>query len=335
MRVLHAMSVNGWSEEGTPRLICVDPPGGTSNSMVPNVFLGMPWPSPQPASPAMPTVSIGTADFSIEFWARQKYGGSPGSDEQFWTGLMINDPDAPSSNFPEMAAAIRWTDSDLSNQLWFCQDPGNGTILKITSGILATRRGVWNHYCLNFDRDGNMSCFIDNEAKGTPAAISTQQSSIGAQQVHALTSDHAFPIHAASIDVDAATYSIFPVIIGPFAVHLQLMTAAQRELSYRYKTVQSFGASVTKILFGWRDFTGQTAWDMNADHAAFGHLVGQSVPLGSPLGTNATVKVLDLSGNVNHWTIPTETDYTTRTESVFTDENGTFAVAFGADPFFT
>lgn len=329
------MSVNGWSEEGTPRLVCVDPPGGTSNSMVPNVYLGMPWPSPQPASPAMPTVSIGTSDFSIEFWARQKYGGSPGSDDQFWTGIMINDPDAPSSNFPEICAAIRWTDSDLSNQLWFSDDPGNTAAITITSSILATRRGVWNHWCLNFDRDGNMSCYIDNEVKGTPAAITAQQGSIAAQEVHALTSDHAFAIHATSIDIDDGSYSVFPVIIGPFAVHKRLMTAAEREASYRYKTVQSFGAATTLIQFGWRDLTGQTAWDMNSAHAAYGHLVGQAVPIGSPLGTNATVKVLDLSGNANHWTIPTETDYTTRTESVFTAENGTFAVAFGADPFFT
>lgn len=319
------MSVDGWSELGTSDMICVDP-GGT---FVSSVFLGYPWPHPQPADPVMPSVTIGASDFSIECWVRKKFGNNPGEDEQFWTGLLAND--VPSS-FPNPAACFRWGPLESSAiQLWFARVPGTAPIAMISTALMSELT-VWHHLVGNFDRDGNMELFRDNVSEGA-TSIAAQAGAQAATEIHALTSDHAFNAHN---DDPTATgdYAAFPVMIGPMAIHNRLMTAVEREASLTGKTVQNFGSAITLARYEWRDFEGETGWDSGMERMMSGHKFGLSVPGAIPFGAPGTVTARDSSGNNRHWILPTQAtveDYEARVQAVFAAESGHWPLCFGVD----
>lgn len=321
------MSVDGWSDDGSGRLICADP-GGGGGPFISTVFLGYPWPLPQPASPALPSFTPGVGDFSIEVWVRRKFGNNPGNDEQFWSGLLIND--VPSS-FPNVAGAIRWgADDGDAIQIWFSRIPPAGTIAFITTCTMAELEG-WTHMSVNFDRDLNMELFRDNRSEGA-TSIAALAGAMGAMEVSPLASDHAFPAHDPSIKA-LGNYAAFPVMIGPFAIHNRLLTSAERQDSFDRRTVQDLGSATTKCRYEWQQFEGETGWDNDTTHMLYTHKFGLSVPGAFPFGAPGTVKALDSSGNNLHWTLPTQAtaeDYESFL-SVFTAEEGKWPMCFGVD----
>jgi hypothetical protein len=295
--------------------------------MIPSVFLGLPWVHPQPASPVFPSVTIGTSDFSIECWVRKRFGNSPGADEQYWTGLLVND--AP-SGFPDIGAVIRWGGSLESGaiQLIFARVPGGAEITLVSTALLSELQN-WTHICANFDRDLNMTLFRNNVNEGS-TSIAAQAAAQGATEVHALTADHSFPFH----NTDITTWSgisIFPVMVGPFAIHNRLLTAAERQESIENRRVQNLGSSVTLVYYTWHAIEGATGWDTNLAHMMNGHRVALQVPGGAPLGASGTVFVRDGSGNDRHWILPTSTDYSTFQDPLFVAEVGVYKFAFGGD----
>lgn len=323
------MAVDGWAPDGTPRLICLDPPGGDGSvsNFVPNVFLGYPWPLVQPASPAMPSITPGTSDFSLELWARRKLGNSPGEDEQFWSGILENNS---GNGFPSPIACIRWTTSvdDISGVF---DALGTGAPSSITAFAAPRRLGLWSHYALNFDRDGNMEIFIDAESRVTKDISAQGDSVVG--EVHALTSSHTF-VHHNSTFASWSAVSVFPVMVGPFAIHNRLMTNAEIQDSFRNYKVQNI-SSVSLINFDWRKIEDETGWDLDWDNMMLGHKAGLSVPAAAPQGAVGTVTVRDQSGNGNHWALQTVADYTTYDSTGFSDaEDGKWPFSLGADPFF-
>lgn len=271
----------------------------------------------------MPSLTIGTSDFSIEFWAIRRYSNNPGSDEQFYTGILENDP----GDFPIQLASFRWTTTALTVR---------ATVINAGGAFVgATRLGVWNHYVLNADRNGNATVYIDNDLKDT-FDISGDVAESLTGEVHALTNDHSAPAHDSDITA-LGNYASFPVMIGPFAIHSRLMTQAEIELSFRNRTVQSFGAATTQIRFEWRNYEGETGWDLDYTRLMTGHQFGLTVPAGCPLGASGDVTTEDSSGNARHWTLPTlatTAAYDARVQDTFTDENGTWPLAFGADIYF-
>lgn len=321
---------NGWDSDGSERLFCLNPPGG--DNLIPSVFLGMPWQKPQPPTVDNPAITIGASDFSMEVWALRRFGNSPGDDEQFWTGILRNDPTLPvSSDFPDVHAAIRWTNNDDSVQAWFSKNPlPSGPDAPIIIGAMfPSRRGHWTYYCVNYDRDGNMECFIDTESKGT-ASIAAQAGAVASAKVHALTADHAFNFHN-PVAFDLSNIAVFPVMVGPFAVHNRLLTATERDASFKSQTVQNLGSSVTYLHFNWHHIEGATGWDTDLDRMMTGHREGLQVPGGAPQGDVGTVFVRDESGNDRHWILPTAADYSTRDAGLFSDEDFTYPIAFGGD----
>jgi hypothetical protein len=99
--------------------------------------------------------------------------------------------------------------------------------------------------------------------------------------------------------------------------------------SFRRKTVNNLGSSISHFVYDWKTIRGVTAWDWNHDHfqGTFtfgGHQIGGSVvvapvtlpyPLLAPMGTSGTVLVQDDSGNNNHYILPTSATYSTTTLS--------------------
>ena len=286
----------------------------------------MPWYRPQPWSPTPPLVTIGTSDLSIECWVRKRLGNSPGQDEQFWTGLLVND--APTS-FPNIAAGFWWADDEAQGvQLWFARVPGTAPIQLISTALMGELQ-EWTHFCGNFTRAGNMEIFRNNVSEGT-ASIAAQSAAQGATQIHALTSDHAVGYHTADI-TDWSTIAIFPVMLGPFAIHNRVLTAAEMQDSIQSRKVQNLGASVTYVYYSWHSIEGATGWDRNLDRMMIGHRAGLQVPGGAPQGASGTVFVRDGSGNDRHWFMPTLADYSLRDADIFVDEDGTYPMAFGGD----
>jgi hypothetical protein len=276
----------------------------------------------------MPSITVGTSDLSIEVWVRKKLGNSPGADEQFWTGLMVNG----GGDLPDPGAAIRWNDAETQAiQVWFARVPGTSPITLISTALMSELQ-QWTHFCANFDRDGNMELFRNNTSEGT-TSIAAQSASQGATEVHALTGDHATAYHSTDF-TDWTGISIFPVMVGPFAIHNRLLTAAERQESIQNSRVQNLGASVTLVYYTWHSIEGATSWDTNLDRMLNGQRAGLQVPGGAPIGASGDVFVRDGSGNDLHWTLPTETDYSTRVQDTFTAENGTYPFAFGGDVVF-
>jgi len=322
---------NSWTDpQGTGRFICLEPPGGDGDGtgMHPNVYCGMPWPLPQPESPAMPSVTIGTSDLAIEVWALRKIGNSPGEDEQFWTGLLVNG----SGDIPDYAAVFRWNVAAGNTQAHFNGTPGTGAGFSL-GAYTPTRPGLWHHFAINCDRSGNMEFFIDGDSQGTVDISADVGDSIPAADFHPLTSDN-IALHDGAVD-DWTAYPIFPVIVGPVAVHKRLLTAAELRNSYQFRTTQNISTANTAARFNFTDVEGEDDWDMNADHVINGIRAAIPCPIGVPRGTAGTVKILDSSGNENHLLLPVRSSYGTTFDSDFEQEAGEKSIfALGAHPFF-
>ena len=323
------MAVDGWSPDGTPRLFCGTTPGGGGDvEFIPNVFLGYPWSQTQPPSPSLPSITPGTSDFSLEVWARRKLGSS--IDDQFVTGIMEDN-----SGLPVIIAVISWDTSPADTVRAQFDALGAGVPSLISTGSQSpTRLGRWSHYVANFDRNANMELFIDTDSKET-VSISAQADSVTGE-VHALTADHVDPYHGTSFSGWPEEDNIFPVIIGPMAIHNRLMTNAEIQDSYRNRKVQNI-SNVSFINFDWRKIEGQTGWDTDWSRMMLGHKFALPVPAGAPQGAAGTVSVRDQSGSGNHWTIPSVADYLLYDAPTINGteiEDGLWPMPFGVDPFF-
>jgi hypothetical protein len=282
----------------------------------------------------MPSITLGTSSFAIELWARKKFGNSPGNDEQFWTGLLLEDP-AGGLAFPFQGAAIRWGTLDtMALQLWFARVPGTATITLVTTCLMSELTG-WTHIVMEGTRAGVMELFRNNVSEGS-VSIAAQSASQAATEVHVLTSDHVFAAHAPELS-ELSNYAVFPVVVGPFAIHARIMTAAERQDSISNRTVQNFGSATTFIRYEWKEFQGHSGWDSGQERLQNGHKFGLASPGAIPLGVSGAVTARDSSGNNRHWTLPTlatEAAYAARIAPVYAAENGTWPLAFGADPEF-
>lgn len=323
-----------WTDQaGTDRFVCLDPPnGGEGDDMKANVFLGYPWPRPQPESPAVPTVALGTSDLAIEVWALRKFRANPsGSDEQWWTGLMVDDGSA--SGFPDPVAALQWQNNTPSVVMQF-NGTGSGSGTISGTATIPQREGLWNHYCMNCDRSGNMELFINAISEDTEDISSDSGDSMPAADVHPLTADNIGAMDGPVNDW-SASYPVFPVIVGPMAVHNRLLTRAEMVNSYRHKKTQNLGSGVTLIRFNFNDVDGETDWDTNQDHIINGIRAAIPCPAGVPRGTAGDVKILDSSGNERHFLLPVRASYGTTFDADTIQEEGEKSVfALGTHPFF-
>jgi hypothetical protein len=300
----------GWdTRDGSRRIQCNSV--GVEGSFKPKVFCGrVPWPGAGQA----PTVAIGAGDLSYEVWARRKFGNSPGSDFFFFSGIVGDASWQAAMNFhagDDLVDARFDEDFDrLGIDTIFNQGPEASSL--------------WSHYAVNCDRDGNMELFIDVESKGT-VDISAQNSDLGSVEVHPLVGEGALYGNDAVFEFEAWTqYTILPVMVGPFAVHNRLLTTAEMEDSYRFRKVNSLGSGTTLVLYDW-DIVDETGWDFDVTHLYWGIRAGLAIPYAMPTGTAA--RVLDKSGNENHWTLPGAASYGATRATWAT-------VAFGTDPFF-
>ena len=317
------MSVDGWSEEGTDRFRCLVPPGGDGN-FVPNTFCGLPWPQ---AAPFGPTVTPGTGDFAIELWARRKYQGTPAGTDNFFNSGILENASGGLGRTPIRVACIAWSTSDNSTSAIF-DALGAGAPSPVSVPGTPTRVGGWNHYVMNCDRDANMEYFIDAESKGT-TVISAQTDSVTGE-FHPLTSDRAGDHHRTTFTT--WTFNIFPVIIGPMAIHGRLLTDAEIHSSYLNRKVQNISGS-SILVWDWTKVEGYTGWDTDWSHMMLGHKIGMSSPAGAPQGAAGTITVPDQSGNGNTWTLPTVEDYTLY-DSAAAVEDGLWPFCMASDPFF-
>ena len=307
------MTVDGWNDPqgGTHRFICNDP---GSDDFAGRVFAGLaPWPG---GIAGAPLCDVGVDDFSVEMWVRKRFTDSPASDILYYSGLLKDDTGL------SWGLGIQWNPDTYAFSTSFF----DGVTLIGAGSVTPTRLGVWNYCVWNCDRSGNMTIYIDNELKNT-TAISTASGDINDCALFGLVGNS-----TDIVDYNAAfgnpeewdSYAIFPVVVGGIACHSRLLTAAEREDSYRSRGLQN--VAQTLCYLDW-ETEGETGWETDSANIADALRSAAPLPLGAPKGTNGTVKALDKSGNSNHWTIPTQAAYG-NVETDFSDRAGT---AFGID----
>ncbi len=325
------MAVDGWSSEGTPRLICSDPPGGDGGdggdgtaSFTPNVLLGFAsgYLEGSP-NPYVSSVNMGTADFSMEMWSLRKYVASPGNTATFDLSGIHRDATGSAT----AVATLTWNHNGSTVVATF--RPPSAATVSFSAAISVL--GHWEHYAVNYDRDGNMELFINAVSAGT-ASIAALSANTILGTVH--------PYSQVSVTLNGAFNNWSPIAItsqevGPFAIHSRLMTQAEMENSYRNKKVQNI-ASVSTLVYYWDKIERETGWDVDMDNLMLAYKAGLKVPAASPEGVLGTVIVPDQSGNGNNWPLSTAADYSSRGAGTgySTAGAGKWAVAFGSDPFF-
>lgn len=305
---------DGWSDPvGTERLMCAmygeDLPsgsgggigGGGGGRLITNVFAGY-IREASGVGTTYPTFTLGTSDFSQEFWV--KLAGAGKDPDNSW-GFYDLRTDAA-------GAIIEWRMVGSPDRLFFSSsgevnpnDPAPG----------------WVHHTLNCDRSGNMDILFDG--------VSQDTSSIAAQVATNFT---ARDLEIPTIPSDASGLDKAISIYGPVAMHNRLLTAAEINDSIINRRVNDFGSSITIVRYNW-NVQGETGWEHRVDHGNNGVSNDGFYPLGtstlfnpvayaSPIGVAGTVFVEDLSGNNRHFFPPVRTEYGTASptwfESAFT-----------------
>ncbi len=326
------MAVDGWSSEGTPRLICANPPGGSGSfipsrdsnivgdscSFYPNAMVGIARPN------IVPSFNT-TSDFSIEIWARWKWTGtSPGSSSSFGRSGIST----ATGNVNAGEAEILWREDGTTEAVMRNFQSGDDRRLTMTA---PQREGLWHHYAVNFDRDANMAAFIDGIASGT-LDISVHDGRTFDSIINPYWHQN---VKGPTTEVAAwSTIHSLPVVAGQFALHTRLLTLAEIHNSFRTKGVQNIsGASY--MVYDWSRVIGEVGWDCDWDRMGQAMKMALPIPAASPFGVDGTVTVPDLSGNGNDVPVRTSLDYTNFTNPYHqADVDNMWPVVFGADPFF-
>lgn len=314
----------GFSPGGTSRLICAslgspNPSGATLENPVVNVYLGD-WDSLgiDTPSPVMPTVVLGTNDFSYECWLAQSAGWGVHADLSLW---MIGFADNPTSGLEDRYSTIVWDLAGAQTELAHFDPDGAGGTASVTADSHAIITYTsWSHHAVNVDRSANIEYFVNGTSLGTGDISGSVATSIGTREFHFLA--RGFDLGAVA---DGQTESS-PRALGPIACHNRLLTGAEIVDSFRGRTVNNFGASTSHFVYNWKTIRGATGWEGNHDHfhntfEFGGFVVGDEVvvaasgslpyPLLAPTGTSGNVLVQDESGNDNHYILPTSTSYST------------------------
>lgn len=317
----------GWDPGGSSRLICAQIGAGSGaaagpEDMEPNAFIGEgPWRGATP-SPTPPSVALSTTDWSIEWWAKWKYGDAPDGDFRWMSFFLYDDTGTASRRL-----GVRWD----HNAPTFDISVGTGGSVGFINNVASDQIGVWNHHCINVDRSANLEVFVANASKGTDDISAASATDLGTNDFFPLIYEGTDNADLDSANGLTAT-SICPVVIGPIAFHNRLMTAAERELSRVGRTVQDLTSSVTIIRYNW-EVSGESGWDTDLGHMLNSYRIGASMPLGAPTGTEPDVIVVDKSGNGNHSPIPAAASYSDEGLTAPAVADNKAAVAFGIDSF--
>jgi hypothetical protein len=266
---------------------------------VPNTFVG----TSLTIAPnnVYPTLPIGTADFSIEFWAKMVLFTAYNTDIQTLIAVTSNTDWAG------------WT-------TWAIIYVRAGTmLLEITDGSFMVQSAIvnvspgWHHFVFEVQRGAvdTMKLFVDG-VQVSSTSIVTVTGSIGTAGTARFT-PYATDVTPIDIDVDVDPGTGFPdaltdpftdfnfyhqpAIVGPEAVHLganAILTAAQRQDSISRRDVQDL--SGTAILYRWAEIREVAGWERNPRHMMRAYSDFTPRP-GTPKGIQGQVLIPDLSGN--------------------------------------
>lgn len=315
------------------RLICGSPPGpglaplggigaGTQWGYRPNCFCGLtPWDNSPPA------IALFQTDFSVECWALQKLLNGPNSDQYFHTGFMGEDP----LGFNQPMGCIRYAATTADVLAIYDDVPG------VPPGWIFTAwhdfYPRWGHFVVNFNRAGNMDLYTNGRLV---ESIAINNNNMGNVRFHALS-----PILAAETQYNDnndpimywGNFSQAKVLVGPMSAHRRLMTLPEIQSSFRGRRVQNFGAAGTWLSWDWRLIEridgDPIEWTFDEKMMSDSSVSSiQGLGIAAPIGAAGTIRVPDLSGNGNHWVIPTQETYDSRPL-----ETGRSFVSFITHPF--
>lgn len=332
----------GFSEEGTERLLCGAPPSAATvpvgSGFKSNIFYGAGNHLGQGLDDLTYTVEIpiNAGDFSVEWWWLAFWGSAaPNSDVP--TEMRFIRPIAGgggAGQFRHYAVIINAT----SGQRWRSnyRDVEYGGA---ANSNMACHPDVypigWQHYCVNFDRSGNMEAYVSGIAGATAAISATDLNNlnfcIGASYIGSSTSGYGSTQDTTPEDWNFThCYGAW----GPFAIHNRLLTVAEMQESALNRRVNNLGAAVTLCCYDWTNPTYITGWDSTALNVPLGFRYmpqQRGMSFAAPTGTAGVPVEWDLSGNNRHYPLQVLTAYSSG--NWFSTPCRSY-LAYGVDPFF-
>lgn len=185
-----------------------------------------------------------TVDFAIEMWIKSRFdprlhtydAGALMADTNLRVGCF-SDGDADDVYFGIVAQG-----AGLLHAIY--RESG---AINFTISSSATIPLGWNHYAINYDRDGNMEFFINGRSQGTISIAARNAANLGTRDFSPFSAGPASPLMEGPNN---------PFMTGPCALHVgagSVLTAAELDRAVAGKTTINQGSTITQARYDWRD----------------------------------------------------------------------------------
>ena len=320
--------------------MCAGPPPGSGTPFIPNVFCGTSYNEGfviDVPSGRFPSQSLGTSDFSMEFWLNFWGNSDPGSPDDHWDIGWPADRTTPSSFDHEIAmvAFLNWSPQVVVDDLL-----GGGPII---GGFLPVPTAGWHYWAINFDRSALCSIFIDGELVHS-FDISGVAGSMGSRifvPSGMNAGDQGPPDFPGSYVGDAYVGGG----VGPIATHVggsaPLLTADNMAEAMRCRDVNFFDDG-DELIYRWTniEFDEGPEWEFDREKIWFFMSELPPIPIAAPVGPDESVRCRSQgtsSGLADSIRFQTVARYGKRDTFVPTTPELDMQAwsCFGSDPFFS
>ncbi len=310
---------NGWDDGGTDRLICsiAGETGLAGEGIVPlvpgasasgGVYTGTERYTPSTTT-GMPTIAIGTSDFSMEWMLRGRSEDSDvGTEDTAHSGLVTA---TEGDTVGVLQLGLICSDLSQSN-LQVRLNPG-------VSGTTLTHPGSarWSHIGMSVDRSDLMRSYLNGVAGATVDVSSQVATSYAAVPIHPLQASHIGGYDANDDDHD--TVDSVMCYLSSFAIHSRILTAAEMLTNSNAKIVGLYNETLVRYLFKtFVDGSGAAVVPTKTTLAAkisifckFALSEPEASEHYAPRVANGGLFIEDTSGNARHYPCRTGASYTT------------------------
>lgn len=287
-------------EGGTERLFCeVDPAVDGAAA----VWLGSARIVPN-GDPKIPPYTIGTSDFAAELvaWRKSTIDDDADPDEGWVSGLL----ETTIPNFLDNRAVVG-IDPPSSNP---ALNNVRGETVCGSAGISDLALTDWHHFVANGDRDGNLDFWVDGVLRASAA--------IGACSGTSLTGG-IYPYSPTIISfldtvdgLPALGLQAALLLMREFALHQRLLTTTEIQAAAAAFRCNQITETIARYKAGF--ILGDIVKDTDSTHIVASLKVGLPAPVSATLFTilaeDGEIMLEDLSGNGNHFGLPSQLAYT-------------------------
>ncbi len=312
---------NGWDGTGSPRLICniAGETGLAGEGVVPLVpgdaaaaaagsYTGVDIYTPSTTT-GMPTLGIGTSDYSMEWMIR---GRSEDSDLGFENDVNSGLVTATSGDtVGVILCGMTCGDSEVSN-----------TQVKMSPGVVAGRTLThpgsvrWSHIGMVVDRSALATYYVNGVLWGSTTDVSSQvATSFAAVPIHPLQAAVVGGYDRSDDNHDLVDSAM--LYMSSFAIHLRLLTAAEILVNSNAKIVGLYAETAVRYLFKTfldaSDVPITPTRETTAGNLSIFNKFALSEPEATghymPRVANGGLFIEDTSGNARHFPCNTHTGY--------------------------